>query len=1577
MGNFSRSFIYSCAFFALTLNVACTKKIKKAATGLTNLGPTSNLTCIFVPNFNTFDGESFIQGFPNGDPSYEVNYSCSKNGQPVAEAECRNPATTSTAASQPYTTCPGEGTFIVAQNSPSGIYNIAVKGKDPENGLLSDAYVYNFAIDRDAPYVTDNVIVLSKSTNSFSISFVAIDPESPSAPNSGVKTTECLVHTSASLPSNPVWQSCNPSQYAATNLAADTQYWVHFKVEDKAGNLSFDSPAGVQSFAVKTNVDPGTTNGGGTGPGSPGVCTILSSFPNGFTHDSAINISYECPNNQLVNKCVLYSPGQTVASNSGDPESGFQNCDETAFQRTISVDGGYQFCVADGAAGPVRCQSFRRDTAAPTVAINTHNITATSAVVEFSGTDSGSGISRFTCALLRRDANPANEIVYDAVGNIAPSIGAALDNVSVPCGAISVSQTSVTFGSSVIAPGVEYAFYVRSYDNTGLNSPTVNQTLVQRGADISCVILNKKNGAWKNSSAQSYEYECSQNSVGNVNFKCQLENAAGGTTLDLACNNQAPQCYATTNEPSTGTLCVYRGSFETGARTSPFVASGDTLRVRVIAEDRATSGLVVSSDTEEDTFKVDTQNPLLPNINVTSSSEEVQLSFSANDPHAPARGSGLRPNLGIKLYEVSGNTIVQELTDYDVQLLCSGTVVDPNNFDIRNNCNDLRFGPRNFNVAKMYRVDLTVFDQVDNTSTASSLSFPGPNPSEGPTCSIGLISGFSVDPNNPTNAATTLSRIACNNPHEEAGVEDEHTTIVRCRKTNRDINGNPVIGTWFNCAGSNLTLANGATTDWNVVNTGLPNGEVKLEVQGCDSTYTYRCGPISSMSYYYGNARDGGWSTAQTVYLNGDSQTQYSRKVCNNPSPLAGGTPCEREREPCPSVVGAICYDWFMGPDVDTYKAQYLKLKSCKDPADFIFDNTQAKCVPVNPPVDGVWSDWSDWVSQGSCSVTCGGGTLSQTRTRQCNNPAPSNGGNQCSGASTETQNIACNTQSCTGTPGSWVWGPVYAAPADSIYNERRRCSNGTLCDNISGWHHFNSGGIKYAHRCVRGGIPMGSGSAYTCRPPVGRIPSGELCSSDAAIISRGARGSIAGKTRYTQIRNAGAPIPEWRNPFYSNGTGINLASDAPTRKVACLMNGYNDIVSYVGKRWDSPQNNAVLLWKNADKNFDRIRGSEFNNWLSSGTCGGRLHKNCVDYPLWIFRDTPPNPDPVPRIDGGWSAWSDWTSASACTGACGAATRTEQRTRTCTAPAPSGGGSPCSGPAVESRAASCTPSGCVACSGVSEFTLQRGSSNPVYAVTAEIPATAPLAQAQQVTVSLATYEGADDIRLSAYVSGAWADIFAPGKISTWTNGDPTNGTTPPPASTIRTFTAMIPQGAEKVKLDASRARTQFYLKVSGLCGFNVASAVVANSAVNGEWSDWTSWANITACSKSCGGGTVTQSRSRVCNNPIPSNGGANCTGSATETQVVACNTQACCKPNGTIVGRGDVPGNLSRDEVTCGRSPSSRKVNGGSAGANSQCCSGRAVYKNGSRASRCGNSCSWCGSNGGYDYDNWEIVCSN
>lgn len=58
--------------------------------------------------------------------------------------------------------------------------------------------------------------------------------------------------------------------------------------------------------------------------------------------------------------------------------------------------------------------------------------------------------------------------------------------------------------------------------------------------------------------------------------------------------------------------------------------------------------------------------------------------------------------------------------------------------------------------------------------------------------------------------------------------------------------------------------------------------------------------------------------------------------------------------------------------------------------------------------VDGVWSAWGSF---GTCSVTCGTGI--RFRTRSCSNPAPTNGGSDCSGHSEDA--VICTEQLCPG----------------------------------------------------------------------------------------------------------------------------------------------------------------------------------------------------------------------------------------------------------------------------------------------------------------------------------------------------------------------------------------------------------------------------------------------------------------------------------------------------------------------------------------------------------------------------------
>ena len=89
-----------------------------------------------------------------------------------------------------------------------------------------------------------------------------------------------------------------------------------------------------------------------------------------------------------------------------------------------------------------------------------------------------------------------------------------------------------------------------------------------------------------------------------------------------------------------------------------------------------------------------------------------------------------------------------------------------------------------------------------------------------------------------------------------------------------------------------------------------------------------------------------------------------------------------------------------------------FKTRQCNSPAPF---NGGAQCVGsayqncnMQPcPVDGQWSAWNAW---GSCSKQCGTG--SQTSTRTCGGQA--HGGKACAGSTSKSQN--CNTAACYDT---------------------------------------------------------------------------------------------------------------------------------------------------------------------------------------------------------------------------------------------------------------------------------------------------------------------------------------------------------------------------------------------------------------------------------------------------------------------------------------------------------------------------------------------------------------------------------
>ncbi|KAK6192286.1 hypothetical protein SNE40_003780 [Patella caerulea] len=99
---------------------------------------------------------------------------------------------------------------------------------------------------------------------------------------------------------------------------------------------------------------------------------------------------------------------------------------------------------------------------------------------------------------------------------------------------------------------------------------------------------------------------------------------------------------------------------------------------------------------------------------------------------------------------------------------------------------------------------------------------------------------------------------------------------------------------------------------------------------------------------------------------------------------------------------------------------------------------TETSPVFVVFPVDGNWGPWSGF---NPCSVTCGTGA--QSRTRSCDNPAPAYGGADCHGDGIETR--SCNMIDCPvdGNWGTWSEFSTCCSVCSVVEQNRSR-----LCDN-------------------------------------------------------------------------------------------------------------------------------------------------------------------------------------------------------------------------------------------------------------------------------------------------------------------------------------------------------------------------------------------------------------------------------------------------------------------------------------------------------------------------------------------------
>ena len=87
-----------------------------------------------------------------------------------------------------------------------------------------------------------------------------------------------------------------------------------------------------------------------------------------------------------------------------------------------------------------------------------------------------------------------------------------------------------------------------------------------------------------------------------------------------------------------------------------------------------------------------------------------------------------------------------------------------------------------------------------------------------------------------------------------------------------------------------------------------------------------------------------------------------------------------------------------------------------------------AVCQYNQPKVIAVQGNWGSWSTWSSCSESCGSG--SRSRSRECNNPAPAHGGQECQGSGNGTE--VCKTNQCPGN--NWIYITLQHPTANLAY---------------------------------------------------------------------------------------------------------------------------------------------------------------------------------------------------------------------------------------------------------------------------------------------------------------------------------------------------------------------------------------------------------------------------------------------------------------------------------------------------------------------------------------------------------------
>nr|XP_014342845.1 PREDICTED: SCO-spondin [Latimeria chalumnae] len=494
--------------------------------------------------------------------------------------------------------------------------------------------------------------------------------------------------------------------------------------------------------------------------------------------------------------------------------------------------------------------------------------------------------------------------------------------------------------------------------------------------------------------------------------------------------------------------------------------------------------------------------------------------------------------------------------------------------------------------------------------------------------------------------------------------------------------------------------------------------------------------------------------------------------------------------------------------------------------------------------LNGGWSSWSQWTP---CSQSCRGGT--RYRFRDCNNPAPQNGGKGCLGIS--QQQRECNLQGCDESKVWSEWSPWSACTVTCGGGEQMRTRT---CLQLECQGLPVQSKACNTQVCFEVGCPVdrlyreclnGEGCPYSCAHLNNRMD----CFTDGC--------------------EEGCHCPV--DMYLHNGSCVK---DCP-----CILDR-ETLQQFQNHSTNSSESPVVLsgVRKVISLGDEILPGDGAYHNCSYCTCQhGQL--NCT------FHLCP--------VDGGMSLWSTWSTCSLSCGGLGQMTRS----RSCTNPAPANGGKGCSGPTAEIKY--CQTPECEKSSGP---TVEPTSSSPdsgegYGAWTSWTPCSKSCSDPEYPAIKTRS-------RFCMPGMNCTGEPFQEKVCNLpqctdeaecrWGNCSSRNCSWNPWSEWSECSRSCGVGRQQRIRTYNPPGPDGVWCEDTLTGNMDIRFCNIQACIVDGGWSRWSPWSR---CDRTCGGGKSVRTRS--CSSPPPKNGGKNCRGK--KYQVKLCNPKPCgnesCPPS--------------------------------------------------------------------------------